>query len=195
VGFRPLIADTQKMLEFSRRNVYYSFIPKYQKLTEVVYRYDANTVLQLVYCGLYVLTDISDGTKLGQSAVENPNNHITPAVLQQQDIEEVQESFARAAFRAKQAGFDGVEIDGAHGFLLSQFLTPYYNHRTDKYGGIDENRARMLIETCQCVKERVGSNYPVFVKINCTDGMNDGISMQGFLTACEMLKPEWTPLT
>ncbi len=164
-----------------------SFIQEYRKLTNMVHSYNVNIILQLVHCGSLIMTDISGGKTLGPSAVENLNTHMTPVEMQKQDIIDIRTAFAKAAVRAKQAGFDGVEIHGAHGFLLSQFLTPHYNRRTDEYGGTDENRARMLLETYRLVREMVGSEYPVLVKINCTDGMDDGITLQGFLTACEKL--------
>lgn len=164
-----------------------SFIPEYRKLTEMLHRYNVNIVLQLVHCGSLIYSDTPIGKTLGPSAVKNLNSNITPARMQKEDIREVQEAFADAALRAKMAGFDGIEIHGAHGFLLSQFLTPYYNQRNDEYGGTNENRARMLLETYQLVRERVGSDYPVFVKINSADGIDEGIDLSGFMAACELL--------
>ncbi|MBN1590493.1 MAG: NADH:flavin oxidoreductase, partial [Pirellulales bacterium] len=78
-------------------------------------------------------------------------------------------AFAAAAARAKQAGFDGVQLHAAHGFLLSQFLSPYFNRRTDRYGGSLENRARFLLETLDAVRRSVGDDYPVLVKLNAED--------------------------
>ena len=164
-----------------------SFISEYSKLTETVHKYNANIILQLVHCGSYTLIDIAGGKTPGPSAVENLHSKKTPIEMQKQDIQDVQSAFAEASVRAKKAGFDGVEIHAAHGFLLSQFLTPYYNRRIDEYGGTNENRAKMLLETYQITKKTVGKDYPVIVKINCTDGIDDGITPEGFYTACRQL--------
>jgi 2,4-dienoyl-CoA reductase-like NADH-dependent reductase (Old Yellow Enzyme family) len=85
------------------------------------------------------------------------------------EINALEDMFAAAALRAKAAGFDAVELHAAHGYFLSQSLSPYYNRRTDKYGGSAENRARLLTETYVKVREAVGGEYPVLVKINCSD--------------------------
>lgn len=164
-----------------------SFISEYKNLTKMVHDNNANIVLQLVHCGSLIFNDISTGEPLGPSAVKNLDSNITPLEMQKQDIVDVQDAFANAAVRAKMAGFDGIEIHGAHGFLLSQFLTPYYNRRIDEYGGTSENRARMLLETYQLIRERVGSDYPIFVKINSTDGIDNGIDLSGLLVACKQL--------
>jgi 2,4-dienoyl-CoA reductase-like NADH-dependent reductase (Old Yellow Enzyme family) len=74
-----------------------------------------------------------------------------------------------------------VEIHAAHWFFLSQFLTPYYNRRTDQYGGSIENRARMLVETYDVIREAVGANFPVWVKINVNDGFDMGVSLEDCL--------------
>jgi 2,4-dienoyl-CoA reductase-like NADH-dependent reductase (Old Yellow Enzyme family) len=78
-----------------------------------------------------------------------------------EDIKEVIQHFAEAAKRAKQAGFDGIEIHGANGYILDQFLTDYTNNRTDQYGGSTENRVRILVEVLEAVRKEVGNDYPV----------------------------------
>ena len=103
------------------------------------------------------------------------------------EIKAVQEKFAQAAVRAKKAGFDGIEIHAAHGFLLSQFITPYYNRRSDIYGGAIENRARMTLETYSAIREAVGKEYPVWVKLNCIDGFEGGLTLEDFLYVCRAL--------
>jgi len=84
------------------------------------------------------------------------------------------------------AGFDGVEIHGAHFYLVSEFLSPLYNKRTDEYGGSDENRARFLIEIIQKIREKVGKDYIVGVKINSEDGDKNGITEEGFIKICQL---------
>lgn len=164
-----------------------SFIQEYKKLTGAVHQQNANIILQLVHPGSLTHADTHGARILGPSAIENPSSKKIPFEMSKEDIKKVQQEFADAAFRAQKAGFDGVELHAAHSLLLSQFLTPFYNRRTDEYGGTDENRARMLIETVQSVREKVGKEYPIFIKINCTDGIENGITYDGFRIACEQL--------
>lgn len=163
-----------------------SAIPDFKKLTDIVHRYGTNIILQLVHCGSYTAT-IPGARVPGPSAVENLNTKIAPYEMTKEDIRDVQQAFSDAAARAKQAGFDGIELHAAHGFLLNQFLTPYYNRRTDEYGGNDENRARMLTETYLLAREKIGRGFPIFAKINCDDGIENGITIEGFRTACDLL--------
>ena len=102
------------------------------------------------------------------------------------DILRIEDDFVKAAVRAKKAGFDGVELHGAHFYLLSEFLSPLYNHRTDEYGGSDENRARFLMEIISKVREKVGKEYIVGLKINSEDADQNGISEEGFMKICQM---------
>ena len=108
---------------------------------------------------------------------------MTPA-----DIQEVVQAFGRAASRAREAGFDGVEIFAAHGFFLSQLLSPRYNSRTDAYGGTIENRARCLLETVEAVRKKVGRAYPLLVKLNARDGVERGLTLEDSLQVGVWLK-------
>ena len=108
--------------------------------------------------------------------------------MTKEDIIRIENYFAEAALRAKKAGFDGVEIHAAHHYLISEFLSPLYNKRTDEYGGNDENRTRFLIEIIKKVREKVGKKYIVGMKINTEDGDENGITEEGFFKACLMAK-------
>ncbi|MDR1363872.1 MAG: NADH:flavin oxidoreductase, partial [Spirochaetaceae bacterium] len=130
-----------------------SFQDGHKALTDLVHGLGANIILQLVYVGSYVMGETAGMTVLAPSAVENVNTKIMPQEITAQQIEAIQKKFAAAALRAKNAGYDGVEIHAAHGFLLSQFMTPYYNRRTDRYGGSTPNRARMALETYTAIRE------------------------------------------
>ena len=107
--------------------------------------------------------------------------------VNQEDIRFLQHAFADAALRAKRAGFDGVQIHAAHGYVLSKFLNPYYNRRSDEYGGTIENRARMLLETYAAIRAKVGPEYPVLVKINCSDFMDQGMTFAESRYVCKRL--------
>ena len=89
--------------------------------------------------------------------------------MTEQEILEVIEAFTIAAARTKKAGFDGVQLHCAHGFLLSDFISPYTNRRTDRWGGSVENRARIVTEIVRRIKEQAGSDFPILVKLNATD--------------------------
>jgi 2,4-dienoyl-CoA reductase-like NADH-dependent reductase (Old Yellow Enzyme family) len=95
--------------------------------------------------------------------------------------------FADAALRAKNAGYDGVEIHAAHGYLLSQFMTPHYNRRADLYGGSVQNMARMTLETYENMRKSVGDNFPIWIKINVTDGFENGVAFDDVLYLCREL--------
>ena len=94
------------------------------------------------------------------------------------EMEAVSEDFAGSAFSVMQAGFDAVEIHLGHGYLLSQFLSPVTNRRSDQYGGSIENRARFPLEVVRKVIDRVGEDFPVLVKLNLSDGLRKGFSLE-----------------
>lgn len=164
-----------------------SFIEEYKRLTELVHGYEANVILQLVYCGSYRMEELGGQEIWGPSAVENLQTHIQPKEMTTEDIVSLQKAFANAAARAKQAGFDGVQLHAAHGFLLNQFLSPYYNRRTDEYGGPIETRARMVLETYSAVREKVGTEYPVLIKVNNSDAMEQGMTFEDCKYVCRKL--------
>jgi 2,4-dienoyl-CoA reductase-like NADH-dependent reductase (Old Yellow Enzyme family) len=99
-----------------------------------------------------------------------------PSELSEAGIRDIIGKFARAASLAKQAGFTGVQIHGAHGYLVSQFLSPLYNQRTDMWGGSIENRMRFLLEIIRAVRTEVGPGFPVGVKLNSSDFKNKGFT-------------------
>jgi len=104
------------------------------------------------------------------------------------EIARTTSAFAAAAARAKQCGFDGVQLHAAHGFLLSQFLSRYFNRRTDRYGGSLENRARLLLEVLGAVREAVGAEFPVLVKINSEDFIDGGFTVEDMVETCRLLE-------
>ena len=136
------------------------YIPEFKKLVDLVHKNGANIMMQLA--------------------------HIFSKEMTKEDILRIENNFADAALRAKKAGFDGVEIHGAHFYLISEFLSPLSNRRTDEYGGSDENRARFLMEIIAKVREKVGKEYIVGLKINSEDGDKNGISEAKWLKLPEL---------
>ena len=110
--------------------------------------------------------------------------------MTKEDILRIEDDFVKAAIRAKKAGFDGIEIHSAHLYLLSEFLSPNMNKRTDEYGGNDENRARMLIEIIEKIRKAIGNDIILSLKIDSENAGNEGISEQGFLTACKLAEKQ-----
>jgi 2,4-dienoyl-CoA reductase-like NADH-dependent reductase (Old Yellow Enzyme family) len=104
-----------------------------------------------------------------------------------EDIRSLPQLFAEAAAMAKEVGFDGVQIHAAHGFLLSQFLSPLFNRRTDHYGGSVEARCRIVIEVLDRVREAVGPALPIGVKINASDQLEGGLSQEDALDVVSLL--------
>ena len=113
-----------------------------------------------------------------------------PRALSGDEIRDVIERFAFAAGIAKQTGFTGVQVHSAHGYLLSEFLSPRVNVRDDEWGGPIENRARLLLETVRAVRRNTGPDYPVTVKLNSADFQKGGFSFDDCLRVIEMLNEE-----
>ncbi|MDQ0740125.1 NADH:flavin oxidoreductase/NADH oxidase family protein [Pseudomonas sp. W4I3] len=113
----------------------------------------------------------------------------TPRAMTEDDIQEVIARFATSARLAEKAGFTGVQIHGAHGYLLSQFLSPLSNHRTDRWGGSLENRARLLLEVINAVRASVSPSFCVAVKLNSADFQRGGFDAADARAVVEMLNP------
>lgn len=133
---------------------------------------------------------INDGYKaLTPSGLPVPGGGQTAVAATERDIEKIRRDFAAAARRVKEGGADGVEIHGGHGFLLTQFLSPLLNKRTDKYGGSPSNRARIFLEVYRDIRAAVGESFPVWCKISAAEGCPGGYTEEdGLFTAGELLK-------
>ena len=156
-----------------------SYIFGLKRLTDRMHELDTPIILQACYGGSQTDFNVANRMIMGPSAVQNPVFGVTPTPMSKTDIQTVITAYADAARRAKEAGFDGFQMHAAHGYLYSQFLTPYFNRRTDEYGGIIENRARIILETLDAIREQVGEAYPVFIKIHCSDFMEEaGLTLE-----------------
>ena len=124
-----------------------------------------------VLAALFVLILLNEA--LG-SGLPLPGCGVESAAMTAEDMERVRGEFAAAALRAREGGADGVEIHGAHGFLLTQFLSPLFNKRTDEYGGSAENRVRFTREVCSAVRGAVGEDFSLWIKISATEGVEGG---------------------
>ncbi|MDR3354829.1 MAG: NADH:flavin oxidoreductase [Synergistaceae bacterium] len=130
---------------------------------------------QLAHGGANALRALSGFDPVAPSAAENAKGEQS-RVMSEEDIAVLTQDFAKAAVRAVKAGFDGVQIHAAHAYCLGEFLSPYSNRRTDRYGGSVENRARALVEVFRAVRGAVGKGYPVTAKINSEDFIEGGLT-------------------
>ena len=155
-----------------------TFIPGLRELVGVIQRHGAKAAVQLQHCGRLAKSKLSGRQPLAPSPIPALGGE-TPKELTIEEIKEIIGFFADAAARAKRAGFDGVEIHGAHGYLIDQFLSPSSNKRKDIYGGGVKNRARILIEILRAVRGAVGNDYPVWCRMNGKEyGTEEGTTLE-----------------
>lgn len=151
-----------------------SLIPGLRRLAASIRKHGAVASIQLHHAGRQTNSHVTGFSLLAPSALACPVKQEVPKALSLDEIEEVIEWFGQGARRAMEAGFDAIEIHGAHGYLPAQFLSPRSNHRTDQYGGSLENRARFLLEIVRRVRREVGAAIPLSVKISGHEFADDG---------------------
>jgi 2,4-dienoyl-CoA reductase-like NADH-dependent reductase (Old Yellow Enzyme family) len=164
-------------------------VPELAKLPQAVHKACGRIILQLAHAGCRARVGLTREEALGPSALTNDQGLRCRAMTIEQ-IQKTIEDFKRGAVRAKEAGFDGVQIHAAHGYLLSQFLSPFFNRREDEYGGSIVNRARMILEVFRHIREGVGERFPVLIKINSQDFMEGGLTVEEMLEVAAMLQSE-----
>lgn len=165
-----------------------SFIEEYQKLTKLVHNYDSKIIMQLAYGGTKTTFNVGERTIFAPSNVPERGTKTVGTPMTKENINYIIDAFAKASKRAKDGGFDGVEIHGAHTYLINQFLSPYYNDRTDEYGGNLENRMRFLVEIIEKTKEVVGKDFPVFVKLTASDFFDGGLTFEDTKLICKKIE-------
>ena len=152
-------------------------VPGLRKMASAVRKEGGKIVAQLAHAGFVANPELTGRTPLGVSQVEGFGDR-ERKVMTDQDIQDMIAAFTQAARRAKEAGFDGVQIHAAHGYLMNQFLSPAFNKRTDGYGGPVGNRARALLEALKNMREEVGERFPLLVKLNSEDYLEGGLTLQ-----------------
>ncbi len=149
------------------------------RLAEAIRRHGALAILQLSHGGLQANPLAVPGQEaVAPSAVASKFVGRMPRALERDEIISIEDAFAEAARRAQQAGFDGVEIHGAHGYLVCEFLSPYTNRRNDEYGGSLENRARFALNILRKVRAKVGRNFLVGIRLSGEEKVEGGITIQ-----------------
>jgi 2,4-dienoyl-CoA reductase-like NADH-dependent reductase (Old Yellow Enzyme family) len=162
-------------------------LPGLRGMAEAVHAEGGKIALQLVHGGCASNSGLTGLEAVGPSAGDR-EGRLECRAAGSEDIARIISDFANAAERAKQAGFDAVQLHAAHGFLLSQFLSPAFNKRTDGYGGTLENRARLLLDVVRAVREAVGPGYPVLVKSNSEDFLDGGMTREEAVEVSAMLE-------
>ena len=163
-------------------------IPSYQALTQAVHAEGVPILLQIAHCGRQTRSTNTGYTPVAPSAIRDGYyNEEIPHELTANEIEVIIDNFVEAAERAKKAGFDGVQLHAAHGYLLSEFLSPYMNRRSDAWGGLVENRSRIVLEIIGRTKRKLG-DFPLWIKMNGYDGRKDGMTVAGAIEIAKLLE-------
>lgn len=181
-----------------------SSIPKLRQLAQAIQAHGARAAIQLCHHGTMMSTirmgmahgakaalkSNSNGTTpstpdkseeisvLAPSPIPYVVNDVVPKEMTQDDMDHVAEGWAEAARRVRDAGFDAVEVHGAHGYLISQFRSPLTNRRTDEYGGSPQNRARFACKVLAAVRKKVGPDYPILFRISGSDFSEKGVTLE-----------------
>jgi 2,4-dienoyl-CoA reductase (NADPH2) len=151
------------------------FIPGLERLSNAIKDNGARSCVQINHAGRYNFSFFLDGKQpVAPSAIASRMTRETPKALEADDIHQIIDNFAQSALRVKKAGYDAVEILIGTGYLISEFLSPLTNQRTDEYGGSLENRMRFGLEVMKAIRIQVGDDYPVIVRMNGNDFMPGG---------------------
>lgn len=142
---------------------------------------------QLGHAGAKALTHLTGLPAIGPVAAAEPGK-LPVLAMDDSDMARLRGEFARAAELARTCGFDAVQVHAAHGYLLSQFLSPHYNTRADDHGGSLANRARLGVEVIRAVRAAVGPEYPVLVKINAADYLDGGLTVADAVEAAALFE-------
>ena len=160
-----------------------------KSMTDAVHENGGKIIMQLSHAGIYAKESPKDFVSFAPS--EDKEKTVSPhKKMTQEDIAEVVNAFTKGAQRAKEAGFDGIQLHAAHGYLLSQFLSPLYNHREDYYGGNIRNRSRIIVETLRSIRKQVGKDFPLMIKINSQDAYKNGLTIKDSINATKLFADE-----
>jgi len=158
-----------------------------RKLVNSVHEYGAKIAIQLYHSGRQSYTTVTGTPLIAPSPIACPVCQGMPMEMTKQDIDDMIEAFGEGARRAKEAGCDAVEIHGAHGYLINQFLSAYSNTRTDEYGGSFEARAKFPLEVVKRVRETVGSDFPVLYRLSSVEHVPEGLTIEDTAEFSKML--------
>jgi 2,4-dienoyl-CoA reductase-like NADH-dependent reductase (Old Yellow Enzyme family)/thioredoxin reductase len=153
-------------------------IPGLKKLAAAAHAHGAKIGIQLYHAGRQTSAKVTGAQPIAPSAVPDPSSMEMPRMLSVEEIHRVVNAYGKAAARAKAAGLDFVEIHGAHGYLITQFLSPFSNRRTDAYGGTPQKRMRFMEEVYAAVRKAVGDGYPILVRLSGDELVAGGLRLR-----------------
>lgn len=159
-------------------------IPGWKRLVKAVHRAGKSKIaMQIVHAGINSPYLVNNGhTLLAVSKMKEL--HRPHRKMKEEDIEQIISDFTAAAVRVREAGFDAVQLHGAHGYLMSQFASPIYNHRTDSWGGSGQKRRHFHLEVIRRTRKAVGDDFPVMIKFGAQDNQEGGMSFSEGLETC-----------
>jgi len=149
-------------------------IPSLSEAVDAVHKIGGKIAVQINHGGMQCAKEAVNGT-IAPSAIREEFLSQPAREISLEEIENLIDAYAQAARRAKEAGFDAVQVHGAHGYLINQFISPFVNKRSDEWGGDLEGRTQFLEKVCHAVREKVGPDYPLFVKFGVEDGLSGGL--------------------
>ncbi|MBW9157185.1 NADH:flavin oxidoreductase [Clostridium sp. FP2] len=165
---------SERMLSIAEDNV----VEDLKELANIIHKNGSKTVMQINHAGSAAKIDITGYEPVGPSAIANPRTGSVPKELTKSEIKIIIKEFAKAALRTKAAGFDGVEIHSAHGYLLNQFFSPLSNKRNDEYGGEILGRIKIHLDIIKAVKDAVGNDFPILLRLGASDYMEGGSTIE-----------------
>lgn len=167
-----------------------NYIPRLYKLCENVHKHGACIVIQINHAGASAMSSRIGMQPVSASDVPSKEGGEIPRPLTKEEILHIVRKYAEAARRAQICGFDAVEIHAGHSYLISQFLSPIYNKRTDEFGGSAENRTRFARMILEAVRKQVGPHFPIFLRISADELMEGGNTLEDTLAYLEYLEKE-----
>ncbi len=167
-------------------------VPGLRRVTNAVHAEGAAAAVQLGHAGWFADPKASGARTLGPSRMFSPHGMCFPKAMTAEDVARVTGEYARAARLALECGFDALEVHVGHGYLLSQFLSPYTNRRRDAWGGSIENRARFPREAVRAVRDAVGSRVAVYAKLNMHDGFPGGLTLAEAIEVARLFEADGT---
>jgi len=162
-------------------------ISSYMEMVKKVHRKGSKIIIQIAHAGCRSAINLTKKQPLGPSSIEIKDCGRCREMTKNEIFQTI-EDFQKAAVRAKKAGFDGIQIHAAHGYLLSQFLSPFFNKRKDEYGGSIENRARLILEILRAIRSELGQQFAVLIKLNSDDFIKGGFTQSEMVQVSSMLE-------
>ncbi|MBN1829273.1 MAG: NADH:flavin oxidoreductase [Deltaproteobacteria bacterium] len=163
-------------------------IPAYREIVDAVHEYNTPIIMQIAHCGRQTRSKTTGLQTVAPSALRDAFfSEDMPRELSDEEINELIDNFVKSIVRAKKAGFDGVQLHAAHGYLLSEFLSSHSNRRKDRWGGSTENKYRLIGEIFKRATNVIG-DYPILVKLNAYDGRKSGMKPDEAVRIAMMLE-------